>query len=85
MSSPTVPVAPSPATPNRAARRHPEKIQPAYTGVAGAATYLDVDPKTIRRLIYSGELPAYRLRNKVVKIKLADLEQVLTRIPGGAA
>ena len=84
MASPTIPAIPasSPsAQPNRAARRHPEKFQRAYVGIAEAATYLDVDPKTIRRLIASGELRAYRLGSKVLKVKLADLDGVLTPVP----
>jgi excisionase family DNA binding protein len=54
--------------------------QPIYIGVPDAATYLDVDHKTIRRMIQSGRLPAYRLGNRVVKIKVADLEASLTPI-----
>lgn len=87
MASPTtLPPTPSPAQPNRATRRHPVKAtQRAYVGIPEAATYLDVAPKTIRALIASGKLPAWRLGNRVLKVKLADLDGVLTPVRGGAA
>lgn len=57
----------------------------AYIGVPDAAAYLDVDEKTIRRLISGNKLPAYRLGNRVIKIKLADLEGVLAPVGAAAA
>jgi excisionase family DNA binding protein len=54
----------------------------AYVGIPEAATYLDIDHKTVRRLISSGKLPAYRLGNRVIKVKIADLDSVLTPIGG---
>lgn len=63
--------------PNRAARRHP--IPRAYVGIAEGAAYLDLSEKTIRRLIDRGELTAYRFGNRVVKLKLADLDAIYTR------
>ncbi|WP_368834356.1 helix-turn-helix domain-containing protein [Mycobacterium intracellulare] len=68
--------------PNSAARRHPDGQPRAYIGIPGAATYLDVDHKTIRRLITSGKLRGYRLGNRVIKVKVADLDAVLTPIGG---
>jgi excisionase family DNA binding protein len=58
--------------------------QPTYIGIPEAATYLDVDHKTIRRLITSGKLAGYRLGNRVIKVKVSDLDAVLTPIGGGA-
>jgi excisionase family DNA binding protein len=66
------------------ARRH-AVVRPAYLGIPEAATYLDVDHKTIRRLITSGQLPAGRLGNRLIKIKVTDLDAVLTPMRGGAA
>ena len=81
MPKPT-PAAASP--PNRATRRHPPKANHrAYVGIPEAATYLDVTPKTIRRYIAEGKLPAYRLGDRIVRIKIADLDAALT--PMGAA
>lgn len=56
-----------------------------YVGVPAAAAYLDVDPKTVRSLIARGRLPAYRLDKRLIKIKIADLDRLLTPMSGGAA
>jgi excisionase family DNA binding protein len=69
--------------PNRQARRHP--IQQAFIGIPEAATYLGVAEKTIRRFIRDDKLPAYRLGNRVIKIKIEDLETVLSRVGGDAS
>ncbi len=77
---------PAPIAPTRITRHHPAKqIKRAYIGIAEAAIYLDVAPKTIRKLIADGKLPAYRLGQRVLKVKLADLDGVLTPIPSGVA
>jgi excisionase family DNA binding protein len=65
---------------SRAGRRH--IVEQAYIGVPEAATYLGVAEKTIRRFIRDDKLPAYRLGNRVIKIKIDDLETVLTRVGG---
>lgn len=54
-------------------------------GIPEAATYLDVDHKTIRRLIASGDLPAYRLGRRLIKVKITDLDALLVPMRGGAA
>lgn len=76
---PTDPAAPPP---NRATRRHPNKvkqqIQPGYVSIVDAAIYLDVAPKTVRRMINRGDLRAYRLGSRVLKLKVSDLDNVLT-------
>lgn len=72
-----------PGGPNRRARRD-EQFSRAYVGIPEAATYLDVATKTVRRLIASGRLPAYRLGNRVLKVKISDLDGVLSPV-GGAA
>lgn len=72
--------------PNRKTRRHPPKpTQRAYVGIPEAATYLDASPKTVRQLIADGKLPAYRLGNRVLKVRIADLDNVLVPVPAGAA
>jgi excisionase family DNA binding protein len=71
------------ARPNRSARRHPEQHR-AYVGIPEAAAYLDVDHKTIRRLIAAGQLPAGRLGKRLIKIKVTDLDALLTPMRGGA-
>jgi len=66
---------------NRRARSHPDQAR-VYIGIPEAATYLDVAEKTIRRFIRDQKLPAYRLGNRVIKIRIADLDNVLTPIGG---
>lgn len=75
------PVGSALADSGRQRRRHPEPPR-AYVGIPEAATYLDVATKTIRRLIAEKKLPAYRLGNRVIKVKIVDLESVLTPIGG---
>lgn len=71
----------TPDGPNRRNRRHPEQPR-AYIGIPEAANYLDVATKTIRRMITEGRLPAYRLGNRVIKVRISDLDAVLTPIGG---
>jgi excisionase family DNA binding protein len=72
------------ASPNRKSRRA-SIPRPAYLGIPEAAAYLDVDHKTIRRLIASRQLAGYRLGNRIIKVKVTDLDAVLTPMHGGAA
>lgn len=46
-----------------------------------AAEYLGVSTKTVRRMIASGELTAYRLGRRLIRIDLAELEQLARPIP----
>lgn len=56
-----------------------------YLSMRQAATYLGYDSeRTVRRLIASGELRAYRLGNKTVRIRQGDLDALLEPIPAGA-
>ena len=48
-----------------------------YT-VAQAAQYLQVCDKTIRRLIKSNKLNAYRIGNRSLRIKKADIDTYLS-------
>lgn len=67
------------------APRRPEYISPAD----GAARW-DVSKDTIRRLISSGQLTGYRLNNRVIRIRVDELDACFQPIPtvrsfGGAA
>jgi excisionase family DNA binding protein len=66
---------------SQSTRRH-SALRPAYVGIPEAAAYLDVDHKTIRRLIAAQLLPGYRLGNRIIKVKVADLDAVLTPMGG---
>lgn len=77
------PTQPANTGPNRKTRRHPDP-QRVHVGLDEAAVYLDVTTKTVRRLIASGQLPAYRLGKRLIKIRVADLESLMKPV-GGAA
>jgi excisionase family DNA binding protein len=49
-----------------------------------AAAALQVTVNTIRSLIDRGELPAYRVGGRIVRIRRVDLDRILTPI-GGAS
>ncbi len=48
-----------------------------WLSIQEAADALGVNPRTIRRYIRSGRLNPSRLSNKVVRIRLADLDRLL--------
>lgn len=53
-----------------------------------AAEYARVSRKTIDRMIARGELPAYRINARIVRVDLNDVDALFTPIPtmdGGAA
>lgn len=53
-----------------------------------AADYLKITPRTVRRMVSSGQLPAFRLGPRLLRIDLADVDALLRRVPtagGGAA
>lgn len=52
-----------------------------YVSPAEAARYGRVSRKTIDRLIARGELPAYRVGSRLVRIKTANLDNCLTSAP----
>lgn len=72
----------APAGPNRQARRHPEQVQRGFIGIPEAATYLDVTTKTVRRMIARGQLDAFRLGDRLIKIRIADLDALMTPVGG---
>jgi excisionase family DNA binding protein len=55
--------------------------------VEAAAEYLGVAPLTVRRRIASGQLRAYRLGPRIIRVDLADVDAMLEPIPtvGGGA
>jgi excisionase family DNA binding protein len=82
--APTPPCGDNPCGDNRRTRRH-RPVQQAFVGIPEAATYLGVAEKTIRRFIRADKLPAYRLGNRVIKLRLEDVESLLVLIGGGDA
>ena len=56
--------------------------------IADVAKALHVSNKTVRRWISTGQLPADRLGDRLIRIRREDLEHLSRRIPtvkGGAA
>jgi excisionase family DNA binding protein len=49
-----------------------------YYTVTQAAKVLDVSPSTIWRWIKAGKLPAYRVGQRTIRIKKADLPRIIT-------
>jgi excisionase family DNA binding protein len=49
--------------------------------VQESATYLRVSVKTVRRMIAGGELIAYRLGSRAIRIDMEQLESLLRPIP----
>ena len=50
-------------------------------GLAEAADYLGVSPKTIRRRIADGSLTAYRMGPRLIRLKIADLDRLMAPLP----
>jgi excisionase family DNA binding protein len=48
--------------------------------IDGAAEELEISKRSVRRLITTGELPAYRIGAGTVRIKAEDLEKCLKPI-----
>ena len=60
-------------------------MQTDYLTINQAADRYGVHRRTIRRRIAAGHLPAYRMAggSRLVRIKSADLDALLTLIPAG--
>lgn len=52
--------------------------------VSETAAYLNVNRRTVERLIDSGELRAYRLGQRTIRIRLSDIERLEREISVGA-
>lgn len=50
-----------------------------------AAEYADVSVRTVRRYIAAGQLTAYRVGPRLIKVDLNDLDAMLRPVGGGAA
>lgn len=49
--------------------------------ISKAADLLGFDPKSIRRFIAAGDLPAYRVGRKHIRVEEADVLALIHRIP----
>ena len=62
------------------AAAQPTVERPRWLSIAGAAAWVSVSAKTIRRRIASGELRAYRC-GKVIRVKTDDVEAMMRPVP----
>jgi excisionase family DNA binding protein len=58
---------------------------PQFETITQAAQRLGVHPKTLRRRIAEGKLPAYRLGHQIVRLNPADVDALLRQVPSAAA
>jgi excisionase family DNA binding protein len=58
-----------------------QRSLPVYLSIQEAAEVMAVNPKTIRRRISTGVLPAYRYGSRNLRVRLDDLESTLRRVP----
>lgn len=59
----------------------------AWMTTPDVADHLQVTDRTVRRMIAAGELPAYRLGPRLLRVKRSDVDALLRPIPtaGGAS
>lgn len=55
--------------------------KPEYETITEAAQRLGINPKTLRRRIADGKLPAYRLGRQVVRLRPEDVDALMRPIP----
>ncbi|RPA12758.1 helix-turn-helix domain-containing protein [Gordonia sp. OPL2] len=57
----------------------------SFVSITEAADYVGVSSKSIRRYISDGRLRAYRTGPKLLRIRMADLDSMVTGDPVGVA
>jgi excisionase family DNA binding protein len=57
----------------------------AYLTVEDVAAMYGCSPHTVRNLITSAQLPAYRIGSKLIRVKAEDAQALMTRLPTGGA
>lgn len=69
---------------NRATRRHPERGQqsPPDMSITDVATYLGINPYTVRTMIADGRLRAYRLGDRVIRLRRSEIDAAMTPVGG---
>lgn len=53
----------------------------AFISLSTAADMLGISVHTLRRRIAAGELPAFRTRKRIIRVRVIDLERMLRRVP----
>lgn len=52
-----------------------------YVTLKDSAEYLGVTERTIRNFIARGDLPAYRIGSRALRIDREDLDRIITPVP----
>lgn len=55
-----------------------------FCTIGQAADYLSLTERSIRRYIAEGKLPAFRLGEKQIRIRVVDVDALLVPVPTGA-
>lgn len=53
----------------------------AFISLSAAAGILGISVHTLRRRIAAGDLPAFRTGRRIIRVRVADLERLLRRVP----
>lgn len=61
--------------------QNPQPWSTHYVSLRAAADALGLSERAVRRYISEGLLPAYRLGPRQIRIKTADLDSLMQRIP----
>jgi excisionase family DNA binding protein len=70
---------------NRATRSNPEHGEPSpHMSIPETAKYLRVNENTVRVMIADGRLKAYRLGERVIRLRRSEIDAAMEEI-GGAA
>ena len=56
----------------------------AFVSLAQAADILGISVHTLRRRIAAGDLPAFRTGRRIIRVRIADLEKLLRRVPSAS-
>lgn len=56
-----------------------------YVSLNVAADYLGVSVKTIRRMIAAGEITGHRVRGKIIRVDLQEIDNVMRPIPSAVS
>jgi excisionase family DNA binding protein len=59
-------------------------ITQPWVGLQEAAEIVGVDQRTMRRWIARGDVPAFRLNRRPIRIRRTDLDALLKPIPAGS-
>lgn len=61
----------------------PTQSDPYWVTINQAAIEIEVHPNTVRNLISSGKLKAYRIGERLIRIDKRDLTALFTPVVGG--